>query len=90
MFSSHVFFSFTFALSAICVSPHATVFCSSLIKYFSVMLLRYFLNYFEMHSVAVIFTGITFVFTFHIRCIYVYIQGVPGGMCQTSGGCSLC
>jgi hypothetical protein len=19
-----------------------------------------------------------------------YIQGVPGGMCQTSGGCSLC
>ena len=21
---------------------------------------------------------------------YVYIQGVPGGMCQTSGGCSLC
>jgi len=23
--------------------------------------------------------------------IYIfYIQGVPGGMCQTSGGCSLC
>jgi len=21
---------------------------------------------------------------------FVYIQGVPGGMCQTSGGCSLC
>jgi hypothetical protein len=21
---------------------------------------------------------------------HVYIQGVPGGMCQTSGGCSLC
>jgi len=21
---------------------------------------------------------------------YIYIQGVPGGMCQTSGGCSLC
>jgi len=20
----------------------------------------------------------------------VFIQGVPGGMCQTSGGCSLC
>jgi len=20
----------------------------------------------------------------------IYIQGVPGGMCQTSGGCSLC
>ena len=25
-------------------------------------------------------------------CIYIYthIQDVPGGMCQTSGGCSLC
>ena len=22
--------------------------------------------------------------------IYIYIQGVPGRMCQTSGGCSLC
>ena len=21
---------------------------------------------------------------------HTYIQGVPGGMCQTSGGCSLC
>jgi hypothetical protein len=25
----------------------------------------------------------------HIR-VYLNIQGVPGGMCQTSGGCSLC
>ena len=22
-------------------------------------------------------------------CMYMYIQGVPGGMCQTSGECSL-
>ena len=22
--------------------------------------------------------------------IYIYIQGVPGGMCQTLGECSLC
>jgi len=22
--------------------------------------------------------------------IYIYIKGIPGGMCQTSGGCSLC
>ena len=22
--------------------------------------------------------------------LWVNIQGVPGGMCQTSGGCSLC
>jgi len=26
----------------------------------------------------------------HLKYIYIYIQGVPGGMCQTSGGCSLC
>jgi hypothetical protein len=23
-------------------------------------------------------------------CVCVFIQGVPGEMCQTSGGCSLC
>jgi len=23
-------------------------------------------------------------------CVCVYIQGVPGGMCQISGECSLC
>ena len=29
---------------------------------------------------------------FHLMLVlfYIYIQGVPGGMCQTSGGCSLC
>ena len=25
-----------------------------------------------------------------IRCVYIYIQGVPGGMDKTSGECSLC
>jgi len=25
----------------------------------------------------------------HVGYIYIYMQGVPGGMCQTSGGCSL-
>jgi hypothetical protein len=34
-------------------------------------LLRYFLNDFEMVPVAPIITGITFVFTFHMRCIYI-------------------
>jgi hypothetical protein len=23
-------------------------------------------------------------------CSLIYLQGVPGGMCQTSEGCSLC
>jgi len=40
-----------------------------------------------------------FWFTFEVVSEYVknyclgvkyFIQGVPGGMCQTSGGCSLC
>jgi len=28
--------------------------------------------------------------TLRLLISYIYIQGVPGGMCQTSGGCSLC
>jgi hypothetical protein len=33
------------------------------------MLLMHFLNDFDMVPVALIVTGITFVFTFHMRCI---------------------
>ena len=35
------------------------------------MLLTYFLNDFEITPVAPIITGITFVFTFHVRCISI-------------------
>jgi hypothetical protein len=35
------------------------------------MVLTYFLNDFEMVPVAPIITGITLVFTFHVRCISV-------------------
>jgi hypothetical protein len=35
------------------------------------MLLRYFLKDFEIVPVASIITGITFVFTFHMCCIYI-------------------
>jgi hypothetical protein len=35
------------------------------------MLLTYFLNGFAIVPVAPIITGITFVFTFHMRCISV-------------------
>jgi hypothetical protein len=34
-------------------------------------LLRYFVNDFEKVPVAPIITGITFVFTFHMRCISI-------------------
>jgi hypothetical protein len=37
------------------------------------MLLTYFLNNFEMVPVAPIITGITLVFTLHMRCIIIII-----------------
>jgi hypothetical protein len=55
---------------------------------------------FMMHNLKYFFFMLQFVVfvqypSFCTACyewhIYtVYIQGVPGGMCQTSGGCSLC
>ena len=67
----NLFCTFTLALSEVCVTPSVAVFCSSLSSCFSFMLLRYFLNYFEMDTVAAIFTVITFVFNLHISCIYI-------------------
>ena len=48
------------------------VFCRSLTSCFPGMLLTYFLNDFEIVPVAPTITGVTFVFTFHMRCIYYY------------------
>ena len=48
--------------------PNMAVFCSSLTSCFPGMLLTYFLNDFEIVPVAPIITGITYVFTFHLRC----------------------
>ena len=54
-----------------CAVPNMAVFCSSLTSCFPGMLLTYFLNVFEIVPVAPIITGITFVFTFHMRCISI-------------------
>ena len=54
-----------------CAVPYMAVFCSSLISRFPGTLLTYFLNVFEIVPVAPIITGITFVFTFHMRCISI-------------------
>ena len=51
--------------------PNMAVFCSSLTSCFPGMLLTYFLNVFEIVPVAPIITGITFVSTFHTRCISI-------------------
>ena len=47
------------------------VFCSSLTSCFPGMSLTYFLNNFEVVPVAPIITGITFLFTFHMRYISI-------------------
>jgi hypothetical protein len=51
--------------------PSTAVFNSSLISCFPGMLLKYFLNDFQMVPVAPIITGVTFVFAFHMRCISI-------------------
>ena len=45
---------------------HVSVFCSSLMSDFPVMLLRYFLNDVAMFPVATIITGITVAFMSHM------------------------
>ena len=55
---------------SMCAVPNMAVFWSSSTSCFPVMLLTYFLNDFELVPVAPIITDITFVFTFHMRCIY--------------------
>ena len=56
---------------SMCAVPNMAVFCNFLTSCFPVMLLTYFLNDFEIVSVAPIITGITFVFTFHMGYIYI-------------------
>ena len=54
-----------------CAVPNMVAFCSSLTSCFPGMLLTYFLNDFEIVPVAPSITGIIFVFTFHMRGIYI-------------------
>jgi len=56
---------------SMCAVPNMPVFCSTLTSWFPGILLTYFLNDFEMVPVAPINTSITFVFTFHMRCISI-------------------
>ena len=56
---------------SMCAVPNMAVFCCSLTSWFPDMLLTYFLNVFEIVPIAPIITGITFVFTFHMRCISI-------------------
>ena len=55
----------------VCAVPNMTVFCSSRTSWLPGTLPTYFLNDFEMVPVAPVITGITVVFTFHIRWISI-------------------
>ena len=60
-------------LRSMCAVPNVAVFCSSLTSCFPGMLLTSFLNDFEIVPVATIITGITFVFTFHMRLLLLLL-----------------
>jgi hypothetical protein len=57
---------------SMCAVRNTAVFCSSLTLWFPGMLLTYFLNDFEMVSVAPIIAGIIFVFTSHMLYCKVF------------------
>ena len=56
---------------SMCAVPNMAVFWSSLTSCLAGMLLTYFLSEFEIVPVAPTITGITFDFTFHMRCISI-------------------
>ena len=58
-------------LRRMCAVPNMAVFCNSLTSWLPGMLPTYLLNDFEMVPVALFITGITVVFTFHIRRISI-------------------
>ena len=64
-------FFYVSTVRSMCAVPNMSVFCSSLMSWFPGMSLTYFLNYLEVVPVAPIITGITLVFTFHMRCISI-------------------
>ena len=66
-------FFYVSTFRSMCAVPNMAVFCSSLTSWFHDMSLTYFLNDLEMVPVAPIITGITLVFTFHMRCIIIII-----------------
>jgi len=54
-----------------CALPGMALVYSSFISCFPAIWLRYFLNDFEMIPFVPVVMGITFFFTFHVRCVAV-------------------
>ena len=61
----------------VCTVPNMPGFCSSLISRFPSTLLRYCRSDFKMVPSAPSLTGITFAFTFHMRCILLLLLLLP-------------
>jgi hypothetical protein len=66
-----VLYFYVSTFRSMCAVPYMAVFCSSRNSWFPSMLLKYFLNNFELVPVAPIITDITLVFTFHMRRISI-------------------
>ena len=64
-------FFYVSTLRSMCALPNMAVFCSCLTSSFPGMSFTYILNDLEIVPVAQIITGITLVFTFHVRCISI-------------------
>jgi len=64
-------FFYVSTFRSMCTVPSMAVFCSSLTSWLPDMSLTYFLNDLEMVPIALIITGITLVFTCHMRCISI-------------------
>ena len=62
---------YTSTFRSVCAVHNIAVLCRSLISCFPVMFLMYYVSDCEMVRVAPLITGITFVFTFHMRCVSV-------------------
>jgi len=67
----NLFYFYISTFRSMCAVPNMAVFWSYLTSCFPGMLLTYFLHDYEIVPVAPIITGITFVFTFHMRCISI-------------------
>jgi hypothetical protein len=68
-----VLYFYVSTFRSMCAVPNVAVFCSSPTSWFPGMLLTCFLNDFEIVPVAPIITGITIVFTFHLRLLLLLL-----------------
>ena len=62
------FYFYISTFRSTCAVPNMAVFCSSLTSH-----VTYFLTDFEIVPLTPIITGITFVFTFHMRCLLLLL-----------------